>query len=373
MTPGDIHKRCKIFRQKCSLIFDGPLLHRPEGERVRLLLLWAGDKGLEIYNTATWNDEADQFKLGPIFERLEAYTKPQSNQILSRYQLRCLKQDDIPLEEFLTKARTLIDDSGYDPAFQEETLRDTLVFGLKSDKVRKDAISKGNAVTFQQLYDLAKTEESTRAQMQVIRQGEQNTELYSIRSKKKAVSFEGSRQAGSSKHSRSNNEFKHRNPSTSKPRLKFKFTGCFRCGNKHSSDATCPATHAKCSYCKKTGHSQKVCIKKRLQQVHEIVQSPQYQGQEIHLYDHDEETSDSSSTSSSDEDEGNDPEPIAVFLDTITSENSVNSKSSYPNKIYTTVKINDQCSVQMKVDTGADTCILTIEEEVRALGQDQGV
>ena len=96
--------------------------------------------------------------------------------------------------------------------------------------------------------------------------------------------------------------------------------------------------------------------------MHEIVQSPQYQGQEIHLYDHDEETSDSSSTSSSDEDEGSDPEPIAVFLDTITSENSVNSMNSYPNKIYTTVKINDQCSVQMKVDTGADTCILTIED-----------
>ena len=121
MTPGDIHKRCKIFRQKCSLIFDEPLLHRPEGQKARLRFPWAGDKGLEIYNTTTWNDEADQFKLGPIFEKLEAYTKPQSNQILSRYQLRCLKQDDIPLEKFLTKARTLINDSGYDPAFQEAT------------------------------------------------------------------------------------------------------------------------------------------------------------------------------------------------------------------------------------------------------------
>ena len=194
LTPGDIHKRFKIFKQKCSLVFDGPLLNKSEGQKARLLLLWAGDKGLEIYNTATWDDEADQFKLGPIFEKLEAYTKPQSNQILSRYQLRCLKQDDMPLEEFLTKAHTLIDDSGYEPAFQEETLRDTLVFGLKSDKVRKDAMSKGNALTFQQPYDLAKTEESTRAQMQVIKQGEKNTELYSIRSKKKAVLFEGSRQ-----------------------------------------------------------------------------------------------------------------------------------------------------------------------------------
>ena len=69
----------------------------------------------------------------------------------------------MPLEIFLTKARTLIDDSGYDPAFKDETLCDTLIFGLKSDQVRKDAISKGNSLTFQQVYDLAKTEESTNA------------------------------------------------------------------------------------------------------------------------------------------------------------------------------------------------------------------
>ena len=96
--------------------------------------------------------------------------------------------------------------------------------------------------------------------------------------------------------------------------------------------------------------------------MHEIVQSPQYQSQEIHLHDHDEETRDSKSTSSSDENEESDPEPIEVFLDTITSENSLNSMNSYPNKIYTTVKINDQCSIQIKVDTGEHTCTLTTED-----------
>ena len=94
--------------------------------------------------------------------------------------------------------------------------------------------------------------------------------------------------------------------------------------------------------------------------MHNIVQNPQYQDQEIHLHDDDEETSDSSSTSSHDEDEEGDR--IVVFLDTTTSENSVDSISSYPNKIYTTVKINDRRIIQMKVDTGADTCILTTED-----------
>ena len=65
--------------------------------------------------------------------------------------------------------------------------------------------------------EIAKTEESTRAEMQVIREGEQNTELYSVRSKKKAVSFAGPRQASSTKHSHPDNDLKDCSPCTSKP------------------------------------------------------------------------------------------------------------------------------------------------------------
>ena len=46
------------------------------------------------------------------------------------------------LEEFITRARTLIEDSGYPAANREEMLRDTLVFGIKSD-----AIAIGNDLT----------------------------------------------------------------------------------------------------------------------------------------------------------------------------------------------------------------------------------
>ena len=108
-----------------------------------------------------------------MFDRFQAYTKPQSNQILSSFQLRCLKQGEMPLQEFLTKARTLIDDSGVDLAFKEETPQDTLV-GLKSDKVRKDAILESNSLTFQHVYGLVKTEVMTRVQMQM---GEWETNL----------------------------------------------------------------------------------------------------------------------------------------------------------------------------------------------------
>ena len=47
-SPGDMYKIFKIFKQKCKLIFDGPLDKVEEVKKVTLLLLWIGDKGLEI-------------------------------------------------------------------------------------------------------------------------------------------------------------------------------------------------------------------------------------------------------------------------------------------------------------------------------------
>ena len=90
-SPGDVHSRFKMFKQKCELIFDGPLHGQDEDKKFRLLLLWVGDKGLEIYNTATFVTEGAKLQLTPVFNKLEAYAKQQGNQILARVQLRCLK------------------------------------------------------------------------------------------------------------------------------------------------------------------------------------------------------------------------------------------------------------------------------------------
>ena len=98
-TPGDIHKRFKLFQQNGELIFEWPLDKVEEAKKVTLLLLWIDDKGLEIYNTTTWASDGDNLKIDPVMAALEAYTKPQSNQILVRYQLRCLEQGDRALEE----------------------------------------------------------------------------------------------------------------------------------------------------------------------------------------------------------------------------------------------------------------------------------
>ena len=218
-TPGNIHKHFKLFRQKCKLIFEGPLDKVEEAKKARLLLLLISDKGLEIYNTSTWANEGDNLKIAPVMAALEAYTKPQSNQILARYQLRCLKQGDKPLEEFVTEARLLAEDGGY---AKENALRDTLVFGVASDKVRKDAIALGNSLTFKQVYDLAKVNESTKAQMKIISKGDKKSDLHTV-------------QREPAKNFKHQSPYADQNPKDStgrKPRrIQFKSKGRFRCGN----------------------------------------------------------------------------------------------------------------------------------------------
>ena len=261
-SSGDVYKRFKLFRQKCEFIFEGPLEGVDEKKQVRHLLLWVGDTGLEIFNTATFDSEDDRDKTKQVLDKLESYTKPQSNQILTRYQLRCLKQGESTLEEFVTKARVLVDDSGYLSAVvKEDALRDTLVFGLRSDKVRRDAIAKGNGLTFQQVYELAKVDESTRAQMKAITQNEDKTELHAVRSKKQSTFVKKSQGPESFKTTGATNEKKF------KKQFKFKPNGCFRCGGKHDKSMECPAKFATCKHCGKQGHYIKVCFKKN-QKVH---------------------------------------------------------------------------------------------------------
>ena len=130
------------------------------------------------------------------------------------------------------------------------------MFGLKSDKVRRDAIAKENALTFQQVYEFAKVDESTRVQMKAITQHEDTSELHAVRSRKKPSFFKKPQQ-GPEKNTDSKGDKK----SFKKP-FKFKSKGCFRCGGNHDRSADCPAKFAKCKYCGKQGHFLKVCLKR---------------------------------------------------------------------------------------------------------------
>jgi hypothetical protein len=107
-------------------------------------------------------------KLEEYWKRFEDHVKPQSNHLLSRFYLRNLKQNGLPLDDFLTEARLLIQNSGYPTGLHDELMRDALVFGADSDIVRKKCIADRNELTLKKAREIARTHEATRMQLKVM-------------------------------------------------------------------------------------------------------------------------------------------------------------------------------------------------------------
>jgi len=117
---------------------------------------------------------------------------------------------------------------------------------MNSDRVRKDYFKGGNALTFRQARDMAKSEESADKQLQLM-----NTEVHSINAPK---GYQGQK-----------NQRQTRNMSSGKSQA------CRNCGWGPHSREQCPAKNATCHYCHKVGHLAKVCLSKsNKKSVHEI-------------------------------------------------------------------------------------------------------
>ena len=61
----------------------GPLYDTEEARKVRQMLLWIDDKGLEMYNTATFNNPKVRLRINTVFENLETTADSKINKFSS--------------------------------------------------------------------------------------------------------------------------------------------------------------------------------------------------------------------------------------------------------------------------------------------------
>jgi len=109
-------------------------------------------------------------------------------------------------------------------------------------------------------------------------------------------------------------------------------------------------------------------MQQRLQKAHQIVSSPENRGQDIHLKDGYPIDDDYEVYTYEEESEGetSDTEPRLYLSEHSpqqkgeqTQEISLNALDNYPNKIHAKIKINEHHDMSLKVDTGADACVIT--------------
>ena len=127
-------------------------------------MIWVGDKGREIYGTWTLTND-EKKSLEAHYNKFKAYVEPKSNRVFARYKFQCIVQSNgDTIEQFVTALKVGVKDCGYgDKA--NEMVRDRIVFGVKSDKIREKLINEGSDLTLDRAIDIARTYETSRAQL----------------------------------------------------------------------------------------------------------------------------------------------------------------------------------------------------------------
>jgi len=152
---GDnLKETCHRCKQHVELMFTGPLKSRNKAEKCSYLLIWVSQKGRDIYNTWTDISEDDRQKPQTYYDRFENHASLKSNPVFARSKIHSRTQDTLgTAEKFITALQMLAQDCDFkDP---DEMIRDQIVFGIKSFKVREKLISKGAKLTLDKAIEIA--------------------------------------------------------------------------------------------------------------------------------------------------------------------------------------------------------------------------
>ena len=241
----------------------------------------------------------------------------------------------------------LVTQAGYEGDAKDRVLRDTIISGLASDKIRAKIVKEGHGVNLNRVMEIARLEVSTQQHLDRMQEtAKVNYIQYgkSTKSKKgkKPQSSAGASSQGACGHntgagghrgSRPGGKFNKRPPLLPDT--------CYRCGKgRHQKAQDCKAVDATCRGCGKKGHYEKVCLKRKCS-AHSL-ETPQANsaGASEPLYFNDER------------------QPVYTYMVSVPHANMNKHLIRFPVALEpTTLKGNNTDSPQsvlLKADTGAD-------------------
>ena len=98
--------------------------------------------------------------------QFENYIHLQTNQLIAVVELKQLFQGSLCLEDFHTKALRLVTQAGYTGDAKDRVLRDTIISGLTSDKIRAKIVKEGHGVNLNRVMEIARLEVSTQQHLE---------------------------------------------------------------------------------------------------------------------------------------------------------------------------------------------------------------
>ena len=147
-----------------EVLFKGPLSEATETVQCNYMIYWSGDHGMDLVDK--WTTEGkitddNKNQLNTYWKQFEEYIHPQTNQLIAVVELKQLFQGNLSLEDFHTRALRLVTQAGYESDAKDQVLRDTVISGLASDRIRAKIVKEGHKVTLNRVMEIARLEVST--------------------------------------------------------------------------------------------------------------------------------------------------------------------------------------------------------------------
>ncbi|CAI9715336.1 Hypothetical predicted protein [Octopus vulgaris] len=223
----DILEAFKKFKQKTQLAFKSFLKGTTNDEKVSYILLWMGNKSLDLFNS--WDmSESDCNNPETLIEEFERHLEPRLNHRIHRYEFQGLKQDpQETIDNFLSRLKNVAEKCKFKD--KDERIVDQLIWGCAHKEVQKSLIGK-DALQLIEAVDTARAFEATIKQVASL-----SLQTSSLGSSVDIVS-------------------RHRTH-TRKQRT------CQYCGIEHefNNRKKCPAFGTHCKACGKLNHWEKMC------------------------------------------------------------------------------------------------------------------
>ena len=133
-----------------EVLFKGPLNAVTEAMKCNYVIYWSGDHGMDLVDKWTTEgkiNNGNKEVVKTYWDRFDEYVHPQTNKLIAVVELKWLFQGTMSLEDFHNKAMRLVTQAGYEGDAKDQVLRDTIISGINSEKIRAKIVKEGHKVT----------------------------------------------------------------------------------------------------------------------------------------------------------------------------------------------------------------------------------
>ena len=118
------------FKADCEILFNGPLCDLKKNQRAGLIVNWLGREATQILTSIESNVDTSI----EVYEALEKVFRPESNQTLSRFKFRNMKQSPSQnCDSYMSGLRLALPECRYRND-ADELLKDQFIFGIHNKR-----------------------------------------------------------------------------------------------------------------------------------------------------------------------------------------------------------------------------------------------